>query len=171
MSQGENFLRLSLSPWAVDERGTTLVTYALVLPLLILLIFGSFAVWRIMGIRQSLYLGTYQAARELCARGRGLGPNQDRWVQVAEPLVRDWVEKNRLVPSGYALNVDVTLPNSWACGAAVEDVLFTVQAQLTLPSPIHIPYLAPINMTLTERHTSYVECPRGWAPPREEHIY
>jgi hypothetical protein len=168
---------LSFGPLSMDQRGATLVTYVLVLPLLILLIFGSFAVWRIMIIRQTLFLGTYNAARELSWRGRELGlDDPEEWWRIADSIVRTEVEGNHLIESGFALNVDVSLPNALACPSGdtrlIDDILFTIEATLTLPTPIRIPFLDPINLlTLTEQHTSYVECPRGWDPPKEDHIY
>ena len=162
----------------MDQRGAALVTYVLVLPLLILLIFGSFAVWRIMVIRQTLFLGTYKAAWELSRQARHLPLDPEEWWRIAEPIVRTEVEGNHLIESGSTLNVDVTLPNSLACppddSRPIDDILFTVKATLTLPTPIHIPFLDPINLlTMTEQHTSFVECPRVWkgTPPPEEHIY
>jgi len=157
----------------MDQRGATLVTYALVLPLLILLIFGSYAVWRIMVIRQSLSLGTYQAAWELSQQARYLPLDEEVWRGIAEPIVRENVEGNRLIEPGFTLHVAVTLPNTNVCGRSplVDDIIFTVKATLSLPTPIRIPYLDPVNLTLTEQHTSYVQCPRGWDPPEEEHIY
>ncbi|HID87133.1 MAG TPA: hypothetical protein EYP55_07100 [Anaerolineae bacterium] len=151
------------------------MTYILILPILILLIFGGFAMWRIMVIRQSLYLGTYQAARELSWRGRTLPLDEGVWQGIAYSIVRTEVEKNYLIESGSTLDVTVALPNTLACPAytsrPVDDVLFTVKATLTLPTPIRIPYLDPVNVTLTEQRTSFVECPRGWNPPEEEHSY
>jgi hypothetical protein len=164
------------SPLGMDQRGATLVTYVLVLPLLILLIFGSFAVWRIMVIRQTLFLGTYKAARELSYQGRNLPLDETVWREVADSVIRAEVEGNHLIESGYALNVAVTLPDTNSCGRSlpVGNSLFTVKATLILPTPIRVPYLDPIiNPTLTEQRTSFVECPRGWegTPPPEEHIY
>ena len=88
----ERVKRLRLS---ADQRGATLVTYVLVLPLLILLIFGSFAVWRIIVIRQTLFLGTYKAAWELSWRGRDLEFDEGIWKGIAEPIVRTEVEGNQ----------------------------------------------------------------------------
>jgi hypothetical protein len=164
-------------PLGVDQRGATLVTYILVLPIIILLIFGSFAVWRIMVIRQSLYLGTYQAARELSWRGRDLGLNEGVWEGIADSIVRTEVEKNHLIEGGSTLDVAVTLPSTLACpyfapsARPINDILFTVKATLVLPTPIRIPYLDPISVTLTEQRTSFVECPRKWNPPPEQHSY
>jgi hypothetical protein len=170
-------LGLSLGLLSADQRGATLVTYVLVLPLLILLIFGSFAVWRIMAIRQTLFLGTYKAAWELSQQARELpldDPNE--WWEIAESIVRAEVEGNDLIESGSILNVVVTLPNTLACppvhdSRPITDILFTVEATLSLPAPVRVPFLDPEPITLTERHTSFVKCPRGWDPPEEEHIY
>ena len=159
----------------MDQQGTTLVTYVLVLPLFILLIFGSFAVWRIMVIRQSLALGTYTAARELSSQGRSLPLDEDEWWGIADPIVRTQVEGNHLIESGYALDVAVILPSTNGCAPSlrIDSILFTVEAALILPTPIRIPYLDPVNLTLTEQHSSFVECPHGWrgTPPPEGHIY
>jgi hypothetical protein len=162
-------------PLSADQRGATLVTYVLVLPLLILLIFGSFAVWRIMVIRQTLFLGTYKAAWELSWLGRDLEFDEEVWQGIAESIVRTEVEGNHLIESGSTLNVAVTLPNTLDCPSdderLIDNILFTVEATLSLPTPVRIPFLDPEPITLTERHTSFVECPRGWNPPPEEHIY
>ena len=167
---------------SVDQRGATLVTYVLVLPLLILLVFGSFAVWRIMAIRQTLFLGTYKAAWELSQQARELSlDDPDEWWRIADSTIREEVEGrggkggNRLIDSGFTLDVAVTLPVELACPSSaprlIDDILFTVKATLSLPAPIRIPFLDPKPITLTERHTSFVKCPRGWDPPPEEHIY
>ena len=47
------------------ERGASTVTYALVLPLFVLLVFGTFEIWRIVSIRQSMERGVYRGARYL----------------------------------------------------------------------------------------------------------
>jgi hypothetical protein len=165
------------SPLSMDQRGATLVTYALVLPLLILLIFGGYAVWRIMVIRQTLSLGTYKAAWELSWQARDLPLDEDEWLAIAAPIVRTEVEGNHLIEPGFTLDVTVALPDTLACPSygqrPVDDILFTVKANLSLPTPIRIPYFDPINLTLTEQHTSFVKCPREWrgTPPPEEHIY
>ena len=46
-----------------DKRGSSLITYTLVLPLFIVLLFGTFEVFRLMSVRHSLHLGLYRAAR------------------------------------------------------------------------------------------------------------
>lgn len=166
-------------PLSTDQRGATLVTYVLVLPLLILLILGSFAVWRIIVIRQTLFLGTYKAAWELSQQARELPFDENEWWGFADPIIRTEVEGNHLIEPGFTLDVSVTLPKTLACppvydSRPIDDILFTVEATLSLPTPIRIPYLDPINLTLTEQRTSYVRCPRVWGggtPPPEEHIY
>ena len=86
-----------------DKRGATHVTYVLVLPLLILLVFGSFAVWRIIAIRQTLFHGTYKAARYLSMEGRFLDPDPDfdddldDWEDVARIILRTEVEGNQSI--------------------------------------------------------------------------
>ena len=90
---------------------------------------------------------------------------------------RDGEGGNPLIEPGYTLNVVVTLPIELACPPdsgdprLIDDILFTVKATLSLPTPIRIPFLDPEPITLTEQHTSFVKCPRGWDPPPEGHIY
>lgn len=68
------------------DRGASTVTYALVLPLVVLLIFGTFEVWRIVSIRESMERGVYRAARHL---------SQHRLrYEYAWQLAHDEVEEN-----------------------------------------------------------------------------
>ena len=48
-----------------DKQGASLVTYVLILPIFLLLVLGAYEVWRLIAVKQSLYLGTYRAARYL----------------------------------------------------------------------------------------------------------
>ena len=49
----------------LGQRGTVLIQFVLVLPVLLILVFGSFALWKVVSAKQSLISGTYQAARYL----------------------------------------------------------------------------------------------------------
>ena len=145
-----------------DERGATVVTYALLLPILILLILGTFEVWKVISIKQSLNAGTYKAARYLSA-------NNDRWQadrERAKEIIWRELENNGLLGDDVRELVEIYIPTHRpAC-----DALFSVKAELELPWATVIPYLPSRNMVLVEQHTSYIECTTYWTPP-EKHAY
>ena len=43
-----------LGAWVLDQRGGALIEFVLVLPLFLILVFGSFVVWKIVSAKQSL---------------------------------------------------------------------------------------------------------------------
>jgi len=85
------------------ERGASTVTYALVLPLFILLVFGTFEIWRIVSIRQSMERGVYRAARHLSQHHLRY---QEAWF-----LAHDEVDENAWLMSTNSDNLElVTTP-------------------------------------------------------------
>jgi len=157
-----------------DKRGATVVTYALLFPILILLIFGGFEVWKVISIKQSLNAGTYQAARhlsnEVYNEGRHLPDDPDDWEVEAEVIAKGIIARElekTFVGSDAAFDVEVTIetPDRSKC-----EWIFSVRAELPLPWTTVIPYLPSRNMLLVEQHTSYIECTDYWVPP-EGHTY
>jgi len=153
-----------------DKRGATVVTYALLFPIFVLLIFGGFEVWKIISIKQSLNAGTYQAARYLSNEGKGLPDDPDDWeaeaAAIAEGIIAQKLGEG-FAGSDAAFEVEVTIetPDRSKC-----EWLFSVRAELPLPWTTVIPYLPSKNMVLVEQHTSYIECTDYWVPP-EGHTY
>ena len=171
---------LSLRDWGLGQRGSTLIQFVLVLPLFLILIFGSFAVWKIVSAKQSLVSGTYQAARYLSVEGRYLRypgepvPTPGSWRYVAWAIIVRELENNSLLrplpqpiisfepysqprcPQGDAMNDPMPY---------LEDALFTIRAEITLPWPVRIPFLDPETITLVEKRTSYIECEPIFGPP------
>ncbi len=98
------------------------MTYALVLPLFILLVFGTFEIWRIVSIRQSLERGIYRAARHLsqhCLRyeyARDLAYSevaQNSWLMSTNPDNLELVTTPAdltILQSGDKLVVEARLP-------------------------------------------------------------
>jgi len=127
-----------------DKKGSGIITYTLVLPIFIFLIFGVFEVWKIISIKQALDAGTYKAARYLSA-------NYDQ--EGAREIVWNEVEKNSVLGEDASKQVKVYIPTRRPdCSA-----LFTVRAELSWA--IVIPYLpSRDDMWLVEQHTSYIEC-------------
>jgi hypothetical protein len=157
-----------------DSRGVSTVTYALVLPLFILLVFGILEIWRVVAVRQSLYLGTYTAARYLSAESRSWRVSRaDQWeplaAEVARGIVDGELRRNNLIPGGYALTVQATVePGRRGTDLTHLGWLFTLRVDLSVPGLITLPILNMSTISFVERQVSYVEYLTGqWTPPEE----
>lgn len=169
-----------------DRRGASLVTYALVLPLLIMLIFGAATVWRVISVKQSMDLATYEAVRFLSQEGRDLGLSPalyydpELWRKEAYELVEPWMQgqirRNSFVDEEDTLEVEIVPPIELDCSRwartdherPLENVRFRVTTRLTLKTPIQIPYMSAWAFTFEERHGDIVECPRYFRDPPDE---
>jgi len=157
---------LSLGDSVLSQRGSTLIQFVLVLPLFLVLIFGSFAVWKVVSAKQSLISGTYQAARYLSVEGRYLDyPGE--WQYAAGVIIVRELENNSLLRPLPQPIISFEPPFQPRCPQAdavndpmpqLEGALFTVRAEIMLPWPVRIPFLDPETITLVEKHTSYIEC-------------
>jgi hypothetical protein len=171
--------KLRLGAWVLDRKGSTLTQFVLVLPLFLVLLYGSFAVWKVASAKQSLASGTYQAARYLSVEGRYLDYPWD-WADAARVVIVRELENNSLLRPPPDLDVTVepasrpqcppedAIRNPWPY---LDRALFTITAQITLPWPARIPYLDPETITLVEKRTSYIECEPilpGPTPPEPE---
>jgi len=149
----------SLNPFTLlnrlreDERGVVLVQALLILPILILAVFGGYTVWKVISIKQSLHSGTYQATRYLCLYPVD-PPGSGGWQQVAQHIVQREVQNNPLADGASLPWVTVFVsgdellcdpPNS-----------FVVQTEMYLE--IGIPYLPFMTLTLQDRHEGWVQC-------------
>ena len=164
-----------LETWVSDQRGSPLIEFVLVLPLFLILVFGSFAVWKIVSAKQSLASGTYQAARYLSVEGRyldyapDLDDDPDDWQDAARIIITSELENNSLLRPLPQPVITIEPPSRPECPRqrcmedryAVDcllDALFTVRAEITLPQPVRIPFLGSETITLEEKRTSYIEC-------------
>ena len=151
-----------------DKRGTTVITYALVLPIFFLLIFGAFEVWKIISVKQSLNAGTYQAARCLSVhlhKGRDEARKKCEKLLLTE-LAKSFITEDYL--GGLDLNKCIKYYDTEENRIERQDLasrihcneIFSIRAELPLPWPLFIPGLRPRskNMVLVEWHTSCVEC-------------
>jgi hypothetical protein len=157
-----------------EEQGVSTVTYVLLLPLFVLLVFGSLQIWRIISIKQSLHVGTYQSVRCI-----SMYDSRNTTLAGCESLLKTKLAQDGLLDEGtYTLDIDyrgvekngeyvlphndptIDLPQ---CGDA-----FRMKVRLALPWSIVIPYLPARDMTLREWKTSYIECSTGWSPISEE---
>jgi hypothetical protein len=158
-----------------DNRGVSAITYMLILPIFVLLIFGILEIWRVMAVKQSLYLGTYKAVRQLSGSGEDKWErNPNAWRLEAETWASSTIlaeleqnfrkpskpsadpNQNPFLPPGYALNVQVAIEPGRG-GEGDSGWLFTVRAELVAPGLS--PMLSPGGLTLVERQVSYFAKP------------
>ena len=158
-------VRWSLVRWASDhplrrlkrgERGAVLVQALLILPILILAVFGGYTVWKVAFVRHSLRSGTYQATRYLClnpVERPVSGTWEEAWEEVVEEFVKREVGNNGLADGASDPVATITLHgNKLEC-----DLRFTVEMQIK-DLQIGIPFLDRDKVTLWDRHEGWVEC-------------
>ena len=156
-----------------DNRGASVVTYVLILPLFILLVFGILEIWRVMAVRQSLHLGVYQAVRGLSTEGREWLPcSASQWEshasQRAHAIIDHELKRNTLIPQGYTLLVQAVIEPEARIDLTQLGWFFTVRAELMAPGLITLPMLNTGTVTLVEQQVSYIEGITGsWTPPEE----
>ncbi len=184
-----SFLRPPSSPFFQDRRGTSLVTYSLVLPMFLMLIFGAATVWQVISVKQSMDAATYEAARYLSREGRRIAAralpyyDADAWARTAHEEIDEWlreqIRRNPFVDQSDDIQIEIVPPvdvecNPWGAyimntSRAPENIRFTVTTRLVFNSSIQIPFVgSPLNFTLQESHSELVECPRFRSRPPDE---
>jgi len=153
-----------------------------------LIVFGASAIWQIISIKQSMDLATYEAARYLAREGRDIGSlalpyyDPERWRVLAleriDGWMRDQIRRNPFIGEGDRIEIDVIPPTNLDCNPWLanltnhervsDDIRFTVTTNLTVESPIRLPFMPPISFTLQEKHSDLVECPRFRRDPPDE---
>lgn len=204
----------SIRRWARDTRGTSMVTSAVTLPLLIIVLLGFYWMMWFLTIKQTFHHGVLDAANYIQDQARYWNIDPTGQSKAGDPLGEmgvlpgdfyEWearrVIANRLrdfmLPApmiSSSLHVTVTEPilafapdsteaplevgQKWQeaglCGSgrayqkpgqfrAPENIRFLIRASYKVPLwSVNIPYMDPIEITLQERATGYVQCPR-WA--------
>ena len=84
-----------------DRKGATTVQFLLLLPLLLVIAVGSFELWKILYVRQTLNDAAYQGARLLAMQ-----PNHDRVSVEVDKLIRRYVTRNAFVDPALKQNPD-----------------------------------------------------------------
>jgi hypothetical protein len=136
-----------------DERGAVLIQTLLILPILILAVFGGYTVWKVASIKHSLHSGTYQATRYLCLNPVD-PPVPEIWEEVVIEIVAREVENNGMARGVSRPLARVTFSED-AKGKLECGLSFTVEAWVNLR--IDIPYLS-MPLTLWDGHEGWVEC-------------
>lgn len=147
-----------------DKRGSAdLFQVVLVLPIVVALLYGSFEIWKIIAVKQSLSAATYQAARCL-SRPSYTNPYRCYELLRNELLNNSWLDENDVETVAiryYDQNngrLSITDLETLGCWER-----FSVEAEMFLPWPVLIRDLME-NPTLMSRHTNYVECGPTFSP-------
>lgn len=138
-----------------SERGTQIVQLALVVPILLLLLYGGFEVWRAMQARDALQEGVYQAVLYFSTYGYDMESStiRDEAWEMARVIVEESVLGTGVVEAGDIgdLQINVTYdPAELACESR-----FVVEA--VLPLTLDFAPLARV-MTLRERRAGRFVC-------------
>jgi hypothetical protein len=155
-----------------DERGVSTVSYAVILPFFLLLLFGGYYVWQIVAVKQALNHATYMAARAISRSPRVdvryqapqiLGPMMYEMARASilealrdqEGFVSREFSRRGITNIAPYLTVIVNLePTN---GQPVErqgqtSILFEVYARLDLPWMIRPPFLPARSLSPSASH-------------------
>lgn len=161
-----------------DDRGDAIVQFVLVLPIFIILMLGSYEVWKMVHFKQSLEAATIEATRYLSLEGLYLATEspgyplswqQRAWNIVYQELENEPLLKDELSPEQLSVSVDAPYgrpdcpgSESWRTSLAVdraEHAQFRVSSSLQISSPVRIPLVGTAeNIVLSEEHWNYLEC-------------
>jgi len=150
--------------WFRDARGESLVSYVVILPIFVLLIFGALELGKLISVRESLDLGVDHAARYLAVALRD--------GVFSEPEREETLNQIRSTLFQQGLNN----PNVWASQATLHDlqvVYLTAQRACPTPAepgpsplfrvtvlldlPLGLPFFGTI--TLQGKQTAPLDCP------------
>jgi len=141
--------------WWRSERGSQIVQLALVIPIIMLLLYGYFEVWRVMQARDALQEGAFQAVLYFSTYGydeqtQTLLP--EAW-DVAQEIIVENVRGTGIVDDEDLAGLELYIhydPAKMEC-----DDLFTVEA--VLPLTLHFTPLAR-RMSLREERVGNYQC-------------
>jgi hypothetical protein len=155
-----------------ERRGASTISNLLVLPLLILIVFGSFQIWRLISIKYTLHVANAQAARCI-----SMYDARNATLATCEQMLRGRLAQNGLIEASAVVPdpqyarwdverrewVDIPDPtvtldpaDPLECGEP-----FRIETILILPRSIIIPYLPEREVTLQDWKTSFIECLHG----------
>jgi len=138
------------------ERGSTqVIELVLILPIFVLILYGSFEVWKVVSVKQSLDAAVGRLAQ--CLRlYHGGDDDRDR----CESIIRMELGGNNLMDEPLELTIEyynasdrqIPDPTDLSCNA-----IFTVEGKVELPWDIPL-VSSGDNMYLISKHTSFIEC-------------
>ena len=175
-----------------DKRGSyELLQFALILPIFVVILYGSFELMKLISIRQTLDAGTYQAARYLSvyhtsyAHPERVNPRSGDDTLRAERLIWESLQNNAYLTGDpavrlsvryfNALGQEIRSPAELSCSdmesaldrQETNGLIFTVRTELLLPWRASVLGVSLGTVTLTSAQTSFVDCGPWvpWPPP------
>ncbi len=175
-----------------DRSGSyELIQFVLLLPILVIILYGSFELMKLASARQTLEAATYQAARYLSAYHKTYGnarynrPGDDRLQ--AERLIWESLLSNPYIASADSVSVivryyngagqEIASPVEFSCESLGQyvssptslklfsnNLVFTVRTWVTIPWKASVLGLPMGDVTLSSAHTTFVDC-GPWYPP------
>lgn len=147
MVRDARVLRYALRRLACDERGTALVEAALVVPLLLLLVFGVVMSGRLVEAQLTVQAAAREAGRELAT-----APSAEHGLVAAEERARAVFDGRGVDPAHTELVLDA---GAFARGG-------TVSAEASYRVGLaDLPLLGHVEITLSSRHEERVELYRS----------
>ncbi len=167
-----------------DEGGNTIISFAVVFPIVLVAVFGSAALIQILWLKLMLSSGVFDAVQNIAYVGGDTPYEQwpSKFQTESKEIIRTRLPQGsflaQYVPDASdGSNVEVTVGRPVSNGrrtpcelaapgtALNRDTLrFTVTAKLAITPALGIPYLGKISsLTLTEEGAGFLDCPR-WKP-------
>jgi hypothetical protein len=171
-----------------DRRGAyDVIQFALIVPIFIIILYGSYELLKLVSIRQALDTGTFQAARYLSVYHKyyydalynrvGADDTQQALRLIAQslddnPFITAAVQPQLEVHFYNGSGLEISSPVDFDCThiqGALHDpnnssLIFTVRAQLRMVWQTSVLGLTLTPLRLTSSHTAVVDC-GPWFPP------
>ena len=144
-----------MTKWRNRQTGSQIVQLAIVLPIILMLLYGSFEIWRVMQVKDALQEGVFQAVLYFSSYGYEEGTKSLRpeaW-EVAQQIVVENVQGTGVMSADDLAQMELNIiynPTQMEC----EDV-FTVE--VIIPFTLDFAPLARV-MTLRDRQVGYYQC-------------
>ena len=154
-----------------DERGASTISYAILLPLFVMLLLGGYYVWEIIAMRQALDRATYLAVRELAMPAANIAytrPDAEELRDKAWEIIFSKLEADPLIYAQFARHEEADLRRDLTTDADIDpfpgqpteregpvqsSVLFEIRATLRIPWLVQIPFLqARQSFSVSSRH-------------------
>jgi hypothetical protein len=143
----------SIRRWREDRNGAALVQFIAILPLLILLMFGLYAVFQVMGARDTLCEATFEAARYLQVEGPHFPADDPTfeypvgWENIATEIINQELASRTMVGLYPVERADVDIwpesvrrspPDTLTVSREeVENNLFFIRATKAITNPLY----------------------------------
>jgi len=136
-----------------NRRGSIITQFALLLPILIVLVLMTFEIWQIISVKKSLHMAAYQAARYIASFPHELrDQNNVTTEETARTLIRENLATDPLLADRLSEVVITISDLVWECGAEFE-------LEVAIVWKTRMPFLDRIwEGTLTSHYEDRIMC-------------